>query len=178
MRRTLIVLGLALAAPILTAAPALAATGHHGKADQPIVSGHKANHHPTCGGKCTPKPTPPAGGWPCQATHSCKPPKHPHCRPPHHHHPKPPTTPPTHVTPKPPIVRHPAAPPKRHEPSTPVVHTSTPTTTDQLAYTGVTPGTGFAAGLGGLALVGGVGLRVLTRRPKDVTDAIRGELDQ
>jgi hypothetical protein len=170
MRRTLIVLGLALAAPILTAAPALAATGHHGKADQPIVSGHKANHHPTCGGTCTPKPVPPAGGWPCQKTTSCKPPKT-HCRPPHHHHPKPPTTPPTHVTPKPPVVIH-------HDPAPKPAAPSTPTTVPQLAYTGAQPGTLKVAGGGALALVGGSALLALTRRPKAVADAIRAELDQ
>jgi hypothetical protein len=107
------------------------ATAPHG----PAVAERGKHHHATCGGKCTPAPKPPAGGWPCQQTHSCKPPKVPHCPPVKHPH-KPPVKPPTTVTPKPPV----------RTPATPIVHRSTPqarpaapTDVPQLAMTGGVP---------------------------------------
>jgi hypothetical protein len=167
MKRTTLAagVGLGLAFAVLGGPAAMAGEQHH-KALNPIVSGHKTSgHHPSCGGKCTPAPKPPAGGWPCQVTHSCKPPKVPHCRPPHHHHPKPPVkppvTPPTHVTPKPPIhLPHVPSTPVRHD--VPAVHTATPTATPQLAYTGATSDQLKVAGLGVGMLVGGTALVLLT----------------
>lgn len=155
MRRTLTA---ALAAPALAAlvllggaSAAHAGQQHHDTRPAAQPSGHgehaagRGKHHaPGCDHKCTPAPTPPPGGWPCQQTHTCKPPKVPHCPPVKHHHPKPPT-----VHPHPPVVTHPK--PVAHHPAPPAAHLSTPAATNQLPYTGANTTASVALGF---ALIG------------------------
>lgn len=164
MKRTLTTLGVAFAALALSAGPA-AAGEHHGGSE---VAGHRHNHqapaHPrhdcTVAPKCRPAPLPkPPGGWPCAKDHSCST---------KHHHPicpptKPPVKPPVHPKPKPPVHREPT--PKTPARAVPVLPRTGPVG-DVLTLGGL--------GLGAIAL--GVVPFVLTRRPKTVTDAIRGEL--
>jgi LPXTG-motif cell wall-anchored protein len=159
MRRTLTILGAGFAVLVLTAGPASAGERHH-------------HHHAGCtiAVKCRPEPLPkPPGGWPCAETKSCDskhhhpicPPKPPH-KPPHGH------KPPTHH--RPPVVAHPRPPVLTHVVKTPVA-----ADVPRLPRTG---GSGdlVLAGGGLLMIAGGTALVVLTRRPKSVTDAIRGEL--
>lgn len=168
MKRTLTILGAALAATVLAAGPA-AAGEHHGS----------STHHDgtTCATKCRPAPLPkPPGGWPCAKDHSCStkhhhpicPPKPPHTKPPgtgdhghNGHHPKP----------KPPVVvAHPVPPIVHDAPKTPA------SAIPQLPRTGPVGDVVTLGGMGLGAIALGVVPFVLTRRPKAVTDAIRGEL--
>lgn len=147
MKRLAVAVSIA-AALALTPAAAEASTGH------------------TCPTHCTPAPTPPPGGWKCQQTHTCRPPKHPHCPPKkhHHRHPKPPVVTPPSSAPIPPVK---TAPKPHHVPAARVrlVADVTPTQLPtQLAYTGA--GDLEVAVLGGPAamLLGGA-LIGLTRTP-------------
>lgn len=126
-------------------------TGHHkqdqkhGKHEKGQQHGNKG-HHPKppvtqCPTSCTPKPTPPPGGWPCMKDHSCKPHK-PHCppvKPPHHpkppHHHKPPhVKPPVHH--KPPVEKPPVK-VVHHKPPVHLTHTvTTASVVPQLPRTG------------------------------------------
>lgn len=154
MRRTLTILGAGFAALVLTAGPASAGERHH----------HR--HHAGCtiAVKCRPEPLPkPPGGWPCAKNHSCAS---------KHHHPvcppKPPHKPPTHH--RPPVVAHPRPPVLTH-----VVKTHVASDVPRLPRTGGSDDLVLAGG-GLLMIAGGTALVVLTRRPKSVADAIRGEL--
>lgn len=105
----------------------------------PTAAAHAATGHQSCPTHCTPAPKPPKGGWPCQATHTCKPPKHPHCPPKkhHHRHPKPPVVTPPSSAPIPPVK---TAPKPHHVPAARVrlVADVTPTQVPaELAFTGI-----------------------------------------
>jgi hypothetical protein len=178
MKRTLTVLGTALAAVVLAAGPAAAGERHHdtrsaAQATHPAagrVPNHQAPAHPrhTCSTKCRPAPLPkPPGGWPCAKDHSCSTKHHrPICPPPV-------TPPPPHKPPKhhrPPVVAHPRPPIVTH-PKTPVA-----APVPQLPRTGPVGDVLTLGGIGVGAIALGLVPFVLTRRPKAVTDAIRGEL--
>lgn len=173
MRRTLTILGAALAGLVLAAGPASAGTGHNHQApahkpyqSHPIRHPHGSDC--TVAPKCRPAPLPvPAGGWPCAHDKSCGT---------KHHRPICPPTP----TPTPPVV----TPPVKHHTPTPVKHVPAKAATParavpdapQLAMTGLPSGTPVLAGLGGLGVVGGASLLLLARRPREVTEQIRSAL--
>lgn len=155
------VAGLGLAAAIIVGAPAVAQAS--------------TGHHASCPTHCTPAPTPPKGGWPCQRTKSCRPPKHPHCRPPKKHH-KPPVTKPPAA--KPPHSRHvrPVEKPGTPAPAARVrlVADTTPTSVPQLAYTGIDVTTPLLIA-GGLVGTGAVliSLVVLTEPSRRFNRAVK-----
>lgn len=104
MKRLLLGSGIAAALMLGAPAAAQASTGHH-KHWKATVNTVRAGVDSSCQSKCRPPKTPPPGGWPCKADHSCA--------TKHHYKPCPP---PIVSHPVPPVVHNP---PVRHDPKPP-----------------------------------------------------------